>query len=445
MQELLNFSGRRFLPLIRQTEAAECGLACLAMVASYHGHRTDMNSLRRRYPVSLKGVTLRDLMEIAAHLGLACRPLRIELGHLGQLRLPAILHWDMVHFVVLKAYKKKGIVVHDPAAGEKWFPITEASRHFTGVVLELSPTEAFCCTDERVRLPFSVFWSGMSGNTHALTQILVLSVVMEILVLAAPFYMQLTVDEVIARGDVDLVLVLGLGFALLLLIKVASTATRSFIILILQNTLHFQIGARLFHHLVRLPLAYFEKRHIGDILSRFTSIEPIRNQLAENLITGVIDGLMAIATLVMIFVYSVQLALVVLTACVLYAILRLALYQMFRQRSRAVIETKANASSTFIETARAIQSLKLFNREGEREGEWLNRYADCVNANVRLGRATITFKTLNDAIFGIENIVTVYLAARLALDGSVTVGMIFAFMSYKRKFLEKTALFLEQA
>src|SRR5207248_379080 len=251
MQDLLNFSGRRSLPLIRQAEAAECGLTCLAMVASYHGHRTDMNSLRRRYPVSLKGATLRNLKEIAAHLGLACRPLRIELGHLSQLRLPAILHWDMVHFVVLKAYKKKGIVVHDPAAGEKCFPLTEVSRHFTGVVLELSPTEEFRRTDERVRLPFSEFLSGMSRNTHALMQMLILSVVIEILTLAAPFYMQLTVDEVIARGDVDLMLVLGLGFAFLVLITVVSTATRSFIILILQNTISSKIGRRLFHHLVR--------------------------------------------------------------------------------------------------------------------------------------------------------------------------------------------------
>src|SRR3981081_3584916 len=277
MQGLLNFSGRGFLPLIRQTEAAECGLACLAMIASYHGHRTDLNTLRRRYPVSLKGVALRGLMQVAAQLGLACRPLRIELGHLGQLRLPAILHWDMAHFVVLKAHKKKGIVVHDPAAGEKWFSIAEASKHPAAGALELSPTEEFCRTDERVRLPFSVFWSGMSGNTHALTQILVLSVVIEILILAAPFYMQLTVDEVIARGDVDLLLVLGLGFALLVLIKVASTATRSFIVLILQNTLSLQIGARLFHHLVRLPLSFFEKRHIGDILSRFGSLAPPPN------------------------------------------------------------------------------------------------------------------------------------------------------------------------
>src|SRR4030088_2699315 len=252
MHELLNFSGGGFLPLIRQTEGGERGVACLAMVAPYHAHRTDMNSLRRRYPVSLKGRTLRDLMGISAHLGLACRPLRVEVGHLGQLRLPAILHWDMVHFVVLKAYKKNGIVVHDPAAGEKWLPITEVSRHFTGVVLELSPTEEFCRTDERVRLPFSVFFSGMSGNTHALVQILVLSVVTEILVLAAPFYMQLMVDVVIARGDVDFLLVLGLVFALFLLLKAASTPTHSFIILTLQNTLSLQIAARLFHHLVRL-------------------------------------------------------------------------------------------------------------------------------------------------------------------------------------------------
>ncbi|WP_342737213.1 peptidase domain-containing ABC transporter [Bradyrhizobium sp. B117] len=444
MQGLLNFSGRRFLPVIRQTEAAECGLACLAMVASYHGHQTDLSSLRRRHPVSLKGVTLRDLMEIAAHLKLACRPLRIEIGHLCQLRLPAILHWDMAHFVVLKAYRKKGIVVHDPAGGEKWFPLTEASRHLTGVALELSPTEEFCRTDERMRLPFSVFWSGMNGNTYALAQILVLSVVIEILLLAAPFYMQLTVDEVIARGDVDLLLVLGLGFALLLLIRVASAATRSFIILVLQNTLSFQIGARLFHHLVRLPLSFFEKRHIGDILSRFNSIEPIRNVLAEGLITGLIDGLMSVLMLALMFTYSVQLGLVVLLAFALYAALRLALFRMFRQRSEAAIHSKADENSTFIETVRAVQSLKLLNRENERESQWLNRYAAYINAVVRLGRARISFKAMNDTVFGLENVITIYLAARLALDNLITVGMIFAFVSYKLQFAERTALLIEK-
>lgn len=442
---LLDFTGRGRLPIILQTEAAECGLACLGMISSYYGHRVDLNTLRRRYPVSLNGTTLRGLIQVASHLHLACRPLRFELDHLRRLHLPAIVHWDMNHFVVLKRATRRGLVVHDPAFGEKYLPIAEASKHLTGIALELTPAEGFSRRDERERLPFGIFWGRVRGAKHAVVQILALSVVLEIFVVASPFYMQLAVDEVVARGDVDLLLVLALGFLLLTAIYVASMAIRSFIVVILQNTLHFQIGARLFRHLVRLPLAFFEKRHIGDILSRFTSIEPIRNQLAENLITGVIDGLMAIATLAMIFVYSARLALVVLGAFALYAILRLALYRMFRQRSEAAIESKAKESSTFIETARAMQSLKLFNRESERESQWLNRYADFVNANVRLGRAKITFKTLNESIFGIENIVTIYLAIGLVLDGAMTIGMAFAFMSYKRQFLDKTALLIEKA
>jgi ATP-binding cassette, subfamily B, bacterial CvaB/MchF/RaxB len=441
---VLNIGSRHRLPTIQQTEAAECGLACLAMISSYHGHRIDLNTLRRRHPVSLKGVTLRALIQVASQMHLACRPLRFELGQLTQLHLPAIVHWDMNHFVVLKSVTRKGIVVHDPASGEKFFPIAEASKHLTGIALELSPSEGFLPKDERARLPFLAFWSQLRGSTHALVQILILSAILEAFVIVSPFYLQLTVDEVIAKGDADLLTVLALGFGLLTAIRVASSAIRSLILLIVQNVLHYQIGARLFHHLVRLPIAYFEKRHIGDILSRFTSIEPIRSALAEGMIAATIDGVMAVATLVMIFVYSTQLALVVLTAFAFYTILRLGLYRLLRDRSLAVIEAKAYENSTFIETLRAIQSLKIFNRESDRETQWLNRYADVVSANVRLGRTKIAFATINDALFGLESVIAIYLAARLALSNSLTIGMIFAFMSYKQHFTDKAVQLVEK-
>jgi ATP-binding cassette, subfamily B, bacterial CvaB/MchF/RaxB len=441
---LLHFSSRGHLPVIQQTEAAECGLACLAMVASYYGHRVDLNTLRRRHPVSLKGVTLRGLMQVASQMHFACRPIRFELGHIRQLQLPALVHWDMNHFVVMKSATKRGILINDPASGQKFLPLAEASKHLTGVALELSPSEGFRARDERSRLPFSTFWTQLDGSAHALLQILLLSIILEAFVIASPFYLQLTVDEVIARGDVDLLLVLALGFGLFTAIKVAASAIRSFIVLVVQNVLHFQIGARLFHHLVRLPIAYFEKRHIGDILSRFTSVEPIRTALAEGMITAIIDGIMALATLAMIFIYSVQLACVVLAAFMLYAIVRLGLYRRLRHRSLAVIEAKAHENSTFIETLRAIQSLKLFNRENDREAQWLNRYADVVSANVRLGRTKIAFSTINEALFGLENIITIYLAARMALADALTVGMIFAFMSYKQHFTEKAVQLVEK-
>ena len=449
LEGLLEFGSRRRLPVYLQAEAAECGIACLAMIASYHRYRVDLNTLRRRFPVSLKGVTLKALMQVAEQLELSCRPLKYDFDNIRRLRLPAVVHWDMNHFVVLKAVTQKGVIVHDPAVGERFFSMAEASRHLTGVAVEITPTDAFNrdnrTKEDTERLPLSAFWGHTQGIGHGLLQILALSVVLELFVIASPYYMQIAVDEVIARGDSNLLTTLALGFGLLTVIGFASSALRNIIILFVQNTLHFQMGARLFHHLLRLPLAYFEKRHIGDILSRFGSIDPIRDLLSQGLIAALIDGVMALLTLVMIIFYSTTLAMVVLSALALYIILRLAMFRAFWLRSQAVIQTRAKESSVFIETVRAVQTLKLFNRENERETQWLNRYADVVNANIRIGRTRITFKTANDAIFGLESILTVFLAAHLALANELTVGMIFAFLAYKHQFTDKAVLLVEKA
>jgi len=257
--------------------------------------------------------------------------------------------------------------------------------------------------------------------------------------------MQLTIDEVIARGDVDLLVVLAIGFVFLALMKAAAGALRSSILLVLQNVIQFQLGGRLFRRLLRLPISYFEKRHIGDVLSRFSSLQPIRNLLAEGLIAALLDGMMAVLTLIMILIYSPQLAAVVLTAVALYAIVRLMLYRVLWRRSETLIQSQAKENSTFIETLRGIQTLKLYNHENEREGQWLNRYADVVNANVSLGRAKIAFSAINDVIFGLETVITIYLAARLALNNTLTIGAIFAFVSYKQNFTEKTIQLIEKA
>ena len=433
------------LPVIHQTEASECGLACLAMIADYHGHRIDLGTLRRRHPVSLKGVTLRSLIKVAKELHLSCRPLRFELDQLHKLQLPAIVHWDMDHFVVLKKVSGSHLVLHDPACGVRRISISEVSKHLTGIAVELFPAEGFAPINEKARLKFSTFWSHMRGTSHALLQVFVLSVILELLVLAGPFYLQLAVDEVIARGDADLLFVLAIGFGLVTALKVASTTIRSLILLIVQNTLHFKMGARVFRHLIRLPISYFEKRHMGDVLSRFLSIEPIRNALAEGLIAALIDGIMAAGTLAMMFVYSKTLASVVLVAVFLYILLRLALYRMLRDRSLDTIHATAKENSTFIETVRAIQSIKIFNRESERETLWLNRYSDVVRANVRLGRVQVTFNTLNGFLFGFENLIVIYIAVGLAVNNTLTVGMIIAFMAYKLQFVDKAVQLVEKA
>ena len=432
-------------PIIRQTEAAECGLACLAMVASYYGHRLDLNTLRRRYPVSLNGVTLRALIQMASHLELVSRPLRFELEHLRQLHLPAILHWDMSHFVVLKSVTRKGITIIDPAAGEKSLTLPEASKHVTGVALELSPTAGFHPPRRtRAAAPVRILESTQRQRARSASDLHPVDRAADPGARRALLHADHDRRSHCAWGCRSS-RVLALGFGLLMLVRVASTAIRSMVLLVMQNVLHFRLGARLFRHLIRLPMSFFEKRHIGDILSRFGSLQPIRNLLAEGMIAALIDGMMAVLTLVMIFLYSATLAWVVVAALLAYAIVRLALYRVLWLRTEATIQAGAQENSTFIETVRAIQSLKLFNRESEREGQWLNRYADVVNANVRLGRAKIAFGTVNDLIFGLETIITVYLAARFVLANQLTVGMMFAFMAYKQHFTEKSVALVEKA
>ncbi|KJY99223.1 MULTISPECIES: peptidase domain-containing ABC transporter [Pseudoalteromonas] len=440
----LEFWSRKSLPVIIQSEAAECGLASLAMVAGYHGYHTDLTRLRQRFSISIEGCTLLDIMHFAEKLHLTSRPLRIELEDLDALQAPAILHWDMNHFVVLKKANEKRIVIHDPAGGEKTFTMEEASKHFTGVALELTPTKDFEKKEQKASLRFSDFWSRITGLKRSLLLIFMLSILLQVFTLAAPYYIQLVIDDVILTGDTSLLTVLAIGFFLVLLFEIATNALRGFTLLHFGNQMNIQLGANLFHHLVRLPIAYFEKRHMGDVVSRFGSLQQVKQLLTTGVIEAIIDGLMAIITLAMIFFYSPMLSAVVLMAVITYAIIRMVMYKPFRNISEQEIMARAEENSNFMETVRGIQTIKLFGSEVKREGQWQNRYASAINHNIRLGNFKIGYDAINRALFGIENIIVVYLAAHLVIAGGFSTGMLFAFMSYKRQFMDKTANLIEK-
>jgi ATP-binding cassette subfamily B protein RaxB len=436
----------RKIPDIRQSEAAECGLACLTMIASYHGQRTDLATLRRRYPVSLKGMTLVGVIEAAQRIGLVGRPLRLEPESLARLRLPAILHWDMSHFVVLKRVARNGrIVIQDPAFGERRLQPGEVSNHFTGVALEVSPAAGFQPGGRIIKQRLADLIGPTRGLASPLVQTLVLSVILQVYVLTGPFYMQLAVDEGVVNDDRGLLSVLAFGFGLAMLFNAVAGLLRSRILVYLQSRLAFDIGSGLFAYLLRLPLTFFERRHVGDLVSRFGSIEPIRNLLAEGLMSALVDGAMAVLTAGMVFLYSTRLGVVVLVALLVYAVLRLTFYRMFRQCSLDLVHARARENTTFIETARAIQSIKIFNRESGRKALWSNRYAEVMATNAGVERLKGGFKAINDVVFGVENLAVVYFGALAVLDGRMTIGMLFAFVAYKQQFVDKAVRLIEKA
>ena len=424
------------LPVLIQTEAAECGLACVGMIAGFYGYETDLNSLRRRFPVSSKGLNLKQLIDIAAEVNLSARALKLDLNHLTQLQLPCVLHWEFNHFVVLKSLKKNAVVIHDPGTGSRTVEYDEFSEKFTGVALELTPTAAFKTEEHKSKLKITSLWSASQGLSANIVLIIIASLLIQLFSIATPFYMQTVVDDVLLSADTDLLVVLAIGFSLLFIVDIATRALREFIILHITSRLSMQMSTNLFRHLLRLPMDYFQKRHMGDIVSRFGSLHEIRDVLTTGVAVAIVDGVMAIAMLIAMFMYSVKLTLMVLILVSLYALVRIAIFKPMKTLTEDQILAHAKQESHFMESLRAIQTVKIFGLQGDRQNQWLNKLGLEVNKTISIEKWSIGYRTVNRVLFGTMNILVVYMAAQSIISGVLSIGMLFAFIAYKDRFSE---------
>jgi len=434
----LGLGGPR-VPLILQTEAAECGLACLAMVAGAHGLNTDLASLRQRFSLSLKGATLADLVRMAEGLQLHSRALRAEMDEIPQLQLPCVLHWDMNHFVVLVAVKGQELLIHDPARGVRRVKLEEASRHFTGVALELIPANAFVPADEKRHVTIRQLLGPVSGLRRSLGQILLLALALEAFVLFNPFLMQWVVDSVLVSGDRDLLTTLGIGFVLLVLAQVATGAARSWAVLVLSTTLNLQWVVNVFAHLLRLPVGWFEKRHAGDIWSRFGSVQQIQRTLTTSFIEAVLDGALVLLTLAMMALYSLTLTAIAVGAVALYAGVRWLFFKPLREASEEALVFEAKQASHFLESLRGVLAVKLFNAQADRQSRYASHVVDTMNAQIAMRKLELWSTVAHRFLFGLERVAVVWAGAWLVMDSRLSVGMLFAFFAYKETFATRVS------
>nr|WP_230949394.1 peptidase domain-containing ABC transporter [Burkholderia stagnalis] len=435
--DALQFGWRRRLPVMLQTQAAECGLACVGMIASYHGHDLDLVSLRRRFSPSLKGATLNDVMLIASRLDLTSRALRLELDELGKLKLPCILHWDMSHFVVLKSVSRGRITIHDPAHGLRDVPLAEVSDHFTGIALELMPSPSFTRTKARESISMAKLVGSVTGIRAAFAQVLLLSVALEVFGIVTPFYMQWVMDQVLVSADADLLTLLAIGFLLVVLFQHAVSALRAWVVTWFSSLLGVQWTANVCAHLFRLPMTYFEQRHIGDVVSRFGAINTIQSALTTQFVGALLDGVMAVVTLAMLFVYSPTLTWLVLGLFAAYGAIRWIAYRPFRQANEEQIVYAARAESNLLESIRGVQAIKLANKQEARVATYANAVVETTNKHVAIERLSIGFSTLQGVISGAGRVMLVWLAAKQVLDGQFSAGMLVAFISFADQFIAR--------
>ena len=434
---------RRRTPLIRQSEVAECGLACLAMIAGRYGHRVDLPALRQRHNLPLRGTTLRDLMRVAGSMRLTTRALRAEPSHLRRLQLPCILHWDHNHFVVLTRANRRRMVIHDPAVGRRFIPVQEVEKRFTGVVLEAWPTEGFEQKTERARVRIWHLLKHTRGFAAAAIQVLTMSLVLEAIGIAIPLGFQLVLDDVVVSNDRDLLTVIALAVGLLIVFRGLVDLVRSWAMMAVGARLAVQWKMSLFRYLLLLPLSFFERRHTGDIASRFLSIDRIQQTLNTASISPVVDGATAFVLLGIMWLYNPWLALLALSTTAIYAGTRSFAYRLYRRANEEAVVYAASENSHFLESLRGMASIKALAIGDRRQGIWNNYLVDRVGAELRVAKIDLIFTVAAPVLFGLDRVVMIFFGARAVLDGILSIGMLVAFLAYKDQFSQRVSKLLD--
>jgi ATP-binding cassette subfamily B protein RaxB len=434
ISERLNFGFARKLPVLRQTEAAECGLVCLAMVASFFGLRTDPAAIRSRHATSNRGLTLANIMKMAAPLGLSARAVRLDIADLDKLRLPAVLHWNLDHFVVLRQVTRKGLRIHDPASGERLVPWSEVDKAFSGIALELWPSAEFAKGDERRRIGLFDVTGRINGAVGYLLNLVAIGVLLELLAILVPFFTQWAMDNVVALGDADLLTLLAVGMTIVLLLQLVFTTFRGWFITYTSSTFSLQWKSSVLAHMVRLPLAWFQTRHLGDIVSKFHATDAVAGALNTMFVESMFDGVMSFVTLALMALYSWKLCLIAAAIMLLYGAFRGLQVLPYRRAMEEGIIAGARLESHLMETIRGVRTIKLFLREDSRRTEWLSLAVDATNASVRTQRLKLLYRTANGFMGSAERVLIFWLGMKAVIDHQMTLGAITAFIAYKDQF-----------
>lgn len=439
----INFSIKNKVPVIIQSESTECGNACLSMICGFYGKDIDLFNFRNIYGSSSQGTTLNALATIAQKAGLKTRALSLDIEEIGELRLPCVLHWSLNHFVVLVAVKGKRFIINDPALGRRVVHHKEISENFSGIALEAWPDSGFIQEKQRSRLKLRELMHNIVGLKSALTKILMLSIVIETVNLLLPMGTQVVTDHVITAHDENLLLVICVGLMFFTIFKTWVSMLRAWVSLKLNTLTDVQWKTSFFDHLIGLPLAFFEKRQLGDIQSRFASLDTIRSTFTNSIVSGIIDSIMTIGLLVMLSLYGGWLVWVVLGFTVCYAAMRAITYKFYRAINEELIVKRARSGSHFMESLYGIATIKSLNLKNRRSQHWLNTNIDVSNAGLKQTRFDMLFGGINTFINSADQVVILWLGAQMVMENTMTIGMFMAFNAYRGQFAQRAAALID--
>ncbi len=434
---------RKRSPVVLQMNTVECGAACLAMILGYHGRATSLADCRAACAPGRDGITAQTLVSAARAQGLRVKAYTVQNdANFRDIPLPAIVHWNFSHYVVLERLSSVGVEIIDPAEGRRHLTLGEFALGFTGVILTMEPGPEF---ESRTtgghplwRQFLQVMWR-TAGTPTALGQILLASLILQILGLAIPLFTQVLVDSVLPYRIENILVILGMGMAILVLSQMVAGYLRATVMIYLQARLDTQLMLGFFERMLALPFSFFQQRSTGDLIMRLASNSQIRATLTSQTLSVVLDGSLALAYLAILLWQDVVLGALAFGMAAVQVMLLLTTLRRTVTLTQQRLGAEAEAQGYLIEALNGIATLKAAGAEERALDRWGNLFVNELNLASQLGHLEAVIETVLLGLRMAAPLLLLWVGSWRVLDGSLTLGTMLALNALALAFLTPLA------
>ncbi|MEX3936816.1 peptidase domain-containing ABC transporter [Paraburkholderia phymatum] len=426
---------------IYQNEVAECGYACLAMVLTHLGRATEVRELSAYRPISANGLSLMDLYDMATEFGLAVQAYRFGLEDVATIKRGSILHFGGAHFVVFEKRGSGYVQVIDPATGRRRISMDTFAAAVSGFLLECSPTPSMPRVKMKSQVPKAlarVRALNPDLRRH-LAKVMFVMLGSQFAILAAPYLGSLVLDYVVVGDNINLLNVLVLTFTGIFAVGALSQYVEARLIELLHQRTQINTTEGLLGKLLRNPMSWFEKRHVGDVFARLKAQDEISVQAVRTFTHMCVDTVVGVLALALMLIQSLRLTAVALAIFVIYLSIALGMFARMRDNHALVLETSARCDDALIETIRAASLIKLARGETRRTAIFMTKYREYVAALLTDNRLSSARDAILKAVQYADTLAITGFSARLMLGGKVSVGVFYSFLIYKSLMSERFA------
>ncbi len=416
---------RRY-PFFAQQSGSDCGAACLVMVASYWGKRFSVNRLRDIANVDRNGASLRGLSAAAESIGFSTRPVKASLDQLAKQQLPAIIHWEGKHFIVVYEITNQQVVIADPAIGQKTLSHKEFKANWTSYAILLQPTALLKDVQDNMT-SFWQFFELVKPHGLVLLEVFIASVLIQLFGLITPIFTQIILDRVVVQSSALTLTAVGLGLLIFSLFRVAMTGLRQYLLDHTANKVDLALIVGFIRHTLRLPLSFFETRFVGDITSRIQENRKIQSFLTGEALSILLDLLTVFVYVGLMFWYSWKMALLVLVIVPPFFLLALIATPFLKRISREVFNAIVKESSYLIEVLSGVRTVKSTAVEQTVRWHWEELLNREVKTNFSGQVISNRLQIFSNTIEALATTALLWFGAWLVIQNQLTIGQLVAF------------------